>query len=188
VPRSPSAARPGPRALLLAVVCLLGGLAGCGQHSGPPAGPPGAAVVVRPVDGDTVIVRIGHTTTSVRLIGIDTPESVSRVTPVECYGPEAKHRTAELLPPGTAVLLQRDVEARDKYDRLLAYVTRASDGTFINLLLVEEGFAASFRFPPNTAHEADFEHAEAAAKADERGLWPACGGTDTPIGPVASAG
>jgi micrococcal nuclease len=166
----------------------VGSLAACSRDPAPPAGPPGAAVVVRPVDGDTVIVRIGHTTESVRLIGIDTPESVSRVTPVECFGPEAKHRTAELLPPGTAVLLQRDVEARDKYDRLLAYVTRATDGAFVNLLLVEEGFAESFRFPPNTAHEADFERAEAAAKADERGLWPTCGGTDVPIGPVASGG
>jgi micrococcal nuclease len=170
----------GPCALLL--------VAGCGSARPASAGPPGAGVVVRPVDGDTVIVRIGHAQESVRLIGIDTPESVSQVTPVECYGPEAKHRTAELLPPGTPVLLQRDVEARDKYDRLLAYITRTSDGAFINLLLVEEGFAGSFRFPPNTAHEAEFAHAEAAAKADERGLWPACGGTDTPIGPVASPG
>ncbi len=47
-----------------------------------------------------------------RLIGIDTPESVSESVPVECFGPEAKHRTAELLPAGTAVVLERDVEAR----------------------------------------------------------------------------
>jgi micrococcal nuclease len=178
-----------PRRIVAALlVCLASTGAACGGQPTTPAGPPGAAVVVRPVDGDTVIVRIGHATESIRLIGIDTPESVSQVTPVECFGPEAKHRTAELLPPGTAVLLQRDVEARDKYDRLLAYVTRASDGAFVNLLLVEEGFAASFRFPPNTAHEGDFDRAQAAAKADGRGLWPACGGTDVPIGPVASRG
>jgi micrococcal nuclease len=176
----------GPTRLLLTV--LVAGAVGCTATSSGPPGPPGSAVVVRPVDGDTVIVRIGGTDEPVRLIGIDTPESVSQVIPVECYGPEAKHRTAELLPPGTAVVLQRDVEARDKYDRLLAYVTKATDGTFVNLALVQEGFAASFRFPPNTAHEADFVRAEADAKAAHRGLWPACGGTDVPIAPITSRG
>jgi micrococcal nuclease len=143
-------------------------------------------VVVRPIDGDTVIVRVGHATERVRLLGIDTPESVSPTVPVECFGPEAKHRTAALLPPGTHVLLQRDVEARDKYDRLLAYVTRVDDGAFVNLLLVQEGYAEAFPFAPNTAHEADFARAEAAAKAGRLGLWPACGGTDTPEAAVAS--
>ena len=177
---------PGFRALVPSVVAAL--LAGCSSADAPPTGPPGAAVVVHPVDGDTVVVRIGRHEESVRFIGIDTPESVSRTVPVECFGAEAKHRTAELLPPGTQVLLQRDVEARDKYGRLLAYLTRASDGAFINLLLVEDGFAASFPFPPNTAHQTDFARAEANAKAGRRGLWPACGGTDAPIGPVASSG
>jgi micrococcal nuclease len=101
--------------------------------------------------------------------------------PVECFGPEAKHRTADLLPPGTRVLLQRDVEARDKYDRLLAYVTRIDDGVLVNLLLVEEGFAESFPFPPNTAHQAELDRAQADAQQAQRGLWPACGGTDTPL-------
>jgi micrococcal nuclease len=176
-----------PRARALALVVLA--LAGCQRAA--VAGPPGSAVVVRPVDGDTIVVRVGRATERVRLLGIDTPESVSPVVPVECFGPEAKHRTAELLPPGTRVTLQRDVEARDKYDRLLAYVTRADDGTFVNLLLVQEGFAEAFPFAPNTAHEADFARAEASARAGHRGLWPACGGTDTPESatpPVASPG
>ena len=114
----------------------------------------------------------------VRLIGIDTPESVSRQRPVECFGPEAKHRTAELLPTGTVVRLERDVEARDAYDRLLAYVTRVDDGVLVNLLLVSEGFAESAPFPPNTAHQAELDQAMAQAKADGRGLWPTCGSTD----------
>jgi micrococcal nuclease len=172
----------------LAALAALAAVPACSSSPAAPAGPPGAAVVVHPVDGDTVVVRIGHHEESVRFIGIDTPESVSRTVPVECYGPEAKHRTAALLPPGTEVVLQRDVEARDKYGRLLAYITRASDGAFINLLLVEDGFAESFPFPPNTAHRADFDRAEADAKAAERGLWPTCGGTDTPMGQVASPG
>lgn len=151
------------------------------QHDRPP-GAPGAAVVVHPVDGDTVVVRVGGREEPVRLIGIDTPESVARDRPVECFGPEAKQRTAELLPEGTAVRLERDLEARDRYGRLLAYVTRADDGTFVNELLVAEGYAAAFPYPPNTAHAATFAAAEATARAAGRGLWPACGGIDTPLG------
>jgi micrococcal nuclease len=158
---------------------------GCGPFArdGADELPPGVAVVDHPVDGDTVVVRIGGRRESVRFIGIDTPESVARDRPVECFGLEAKHRTAELLPAGTQVRLERDIEARDAYGRLLAYITRVDDGVFVNLLLVEEGFAESFPFEPNTAHRADFDRAEAAARAGDRGLWPVCGGTDVPVAP-----
>ena len=162
------------RARLL-LLCLA--LGACGRDR-PGAGPPGTAVVVRPVDGDTVIVRVGRSEESVRLIGIDTPESVSQQRPVECFGPEAKHRTAELLPAGTVVRLERDVEARDAYDRLLAYVIRTDDGVLVNLLLVREGYAESAPYPPNTAHQPELDRAMAEAKSEGRGLWPTCGGTD----------
>lgn len=115
------------------------------------------------------------------MIGIDTPESVSRDVPVECFGPEAKARMAELLPEGTQVRLERDVEARDRYGRLLAYVFRAEDDLFINLSLVQDGFAEAKRFEPNVARQAELDAAEVAARAEGRGLWPACGGTDTPL-------
>lgn len=141
-------------------------------------------MVTHPVDGDTVDVRLGAVTERVRLIGIDTPESVSRSRPVECYGPEAKIRLAELLPVGTAVRLERDVEARDRYGRLLAYVFRSEDDLNINLVLVEEGFAEARPFEPNVTRQAELDRAEANAKTTNRGLWPACGGTDVPIGPV----
>ncbi|MDP1820998.1 MAG: thermonuclease family protein [Acidimicrobiales bacterium] len=171
------------RTLLLAtLVVTLASASACGDGSGPPPGPPGAAVVGHPVDGDTVVVRIGSAEEPVRLIGIDTPESVARDRPMECYGPEAKARLAELLPEGTRVLLERDVEARDQYDRLLAYVVRAEDGVLVNLVLVEEGYAESFPYAPNLAHQGDFDRAEHAARAAGRGLWPTCGGTDVPIG------
>ena len=167
-------------------------VAACSNGSGSPAAsPPGLATIVRSVDGDTVIARIAGSTERIRLIGIDTPESVSRDTPVECFGPEAKRRTAELLPPGTRVLLERDVEARDAYDRLLAYITRVDDGAFVNQLLVAEGYAESSPYPPNTGRQADLDRAEADAKAGRRGLWPVCGGTDVPadqVRPVASPG
>jgi micrococcal nuclease len=174
------------RRVVLLVVALAGSLGGCalpGRTSAPDVAAAGTGTIVRPIDGDTVVVRIDGVDEHVRLIGIDTPESVAQDRPVECYGPEAKHRTAELLPAGTAVRLERDVEARDRYDRLLAYVFRAEDDVLINLLLVEEGYAESYPYPPNTARQGELDRAEADAKAADRGLWPACGGTDVPIGP-----
>ena len=137
---------------------------------------------MHPVDGDTLVVDVDGREERVRLIGIDTPESVAEDRPVECYGPESKDRTAELLPSGTEVRLERDVEARDQYDRLLAYVTRADDDVLVNLLLVEEGLAEALSYPPNTARQAQLEAAEQQARAEGRGLWEACGGTDVPIG------
>ena len=136
---------------------------------------PGAATVVRTVDGDTIVVRIGGRDERVRLIGIDTPESVDPRRPVECFGKEAAARTAELLPAGTPVRLVGDVEPRDRYDRLLAYVYRASDGLFVNLALAEEGYASLATFPPNVAHVDDFRAATARAREDGLGLWSACG-------------
>ncbi len=163
-------------ALLLAVV--VGACAGGPSRTA--SG--GAAVVVRPVDGDTVIVDVGGAEEPVRLIGIDTPESVAQDRPVECFGPEAKDQLAALLPAGTAVLLERDAEARDRYDRLLAYVIRADDGLFVNGALVEDGFAEAASYPPNTARQGELDAAEARARAGQRGLWPACGSTDVPLG------
>jgi micrococcal nuclease len=177
---------PSRRSPLVAAALAVATVAGCGPFADRgDALPPGEAVVTHPIDGDTVEVRIGGHTESVRLIGIDTPESVARDRPVECFGPEAKQRTAELLPAGTHVRLERDIEARDQYGRLLAYVHRIDDGAFVNLLLVDEGYAESFPYPPNTAHRADFDRAEAAARAGGRGLWPTCGGTDVAHTPPA---
>jgi micrococcal nuclease len=175
--------------LRLVAVCLAGSvalLAGCGvgdMRSEREPAPAGKARVVRPVDGDTIVVDIGGKEDRVRFIGIDTPESVAQDRPVECFGPEAKERTAELLPAGTIVRLERDVEARDRYDRLLAYVIRDEDDLFVNRLLVEEGFAESIAFPPNTTRQAELDAAEAQARADHRGLWETCGGTDVPLAP-----
>lgn len=167
-------------ASLLALV-----LTACSPGDGAPVAPvpAGHAVIVRPVDGDTVVVEIEGQEEAVRLIGIDTPESVAPDRPVECFGAEAKARTSELLPPGTVVRLERDVEARDRYDRLLAYVIRDEDDVLVNRLLVEEGLAEAVSYPPNLARQGELDRAEAEARAAGEGLWPACGGTDVPIGP-----
>ena len=160
-------------------------MTGCARFSDDPtpnpALPDGHGIVDHPVDGDTVDVAIAGDVERVRLIGIDTPESVAQDRPVECFGPEAKARLAELLPEGTEVRLERDVEARDRYGRLLAYVFRAGDDLHVNLRLVEEGFAEARRFEPNVAHQAELDQAEAQAKAVGAGLWPVCGSTDVAL-------
>jgi micrococcal nuclease len=191
--RGPSAGthRGGARTTVVALVAVLALLAAGAAvavavvaGSGPPAGDrsaAGEATVDRVVDGDTLVVTVGDATETVRLIGIDTPESVARDRPDECFGAEASHRLAELLPPGTGVVLTRDVEPRDLYDRLLAYVHRPDDGLFVNAALVAGGYAEAKDYPPNTTHRADFERAERAARRADLGLWSACGGPDVPL-------
>jgi micrococcal nuclease len=160
-------------------VGALAALAACGRAGpGPAGGEPGTAEVVRVVDGDTIVVRLGSAEERVRMIGIDTPEAVDPRSPVDCFGPEASAATKSLLPEGTAVRLVRDVEARDRFDRLLAYVYRVDDGTFVNLALAEQGFAAALTYPPNVAHTDELTAAVAQARDGGRGLWGRCGEPD----------
>jgi micrococcal nuclease len=159
---------------LLAVTMVVA-LAACTRSAGAARGP-GDGVVTKVVDGDTIHVRLGHSTETVRLIGIDTPETHRPNTPVECFGKEATKAMRRLLPTGTAVSLQRDAEARDRYGRLLAYVYRSKDRTFVNLEMARTGFAAAYTFPPNVAHADEFVSAAADARDAGRGLWSACGG------------
>jgi micrococcal nuclease len=136
------------------------------------------AAIAQVIDGDTVIVDFEGTRENVRLIGIDTPEPHGGYRPPECFGDEASAHTRQLLPDGTAVLLTRDIEARDVYDRLLGYVYRASDGLFVNLELVESGHADTLSIAPNDTFAADFATAAARARAASTGLWGICGSAD----------
>jgi micrococcal nuclease len=178
----------GRPALVCLAVCLTVSACSIGPS---PAGPddddtyamtPNASVV-DVVDGDTLVVDIDGVEERVRLIGIDTPESVAAHRPVECYGKEASDRMEELVPPGTPIHLERDIEARDQYERLLAYVYRADDGLHINLDQVAQGYAEAMSYPPNTALQPDFDDAERQARSGNAGLWGVCGGPDVPIGP-----
>jgi micrococcal nuclease len=136
------------------------------------------AVVDRVVDGDTVRIRLGADGSGaeepVRLIGIDTPETKRPDTPVQCFGPEASQALNDALPEGTRLRLELDVEERDRYGRLLAYVYRADDGLFLNLALARGGFAVLLTYPPNVAHTDEFVAAVAAARDEGLGLWSAC--------------
>lgn len=140
------------------------------------------AIVERVVDGDTIDVLIGSRQETVRLIGIDAPESVAPTRPVQCFGREASLHLEAVLPHGTEITLVRDVEARDAYRRLLGYVVRSSDGLFVNLELVATGYAAAMNYPPNDHYARVLAGAEADAAAAGRGLWGYCGGPDVPLG------
>lgn len=162
-------------------------LAGCGgATSTTPRGAGGAPAVsmvrvVRVVDGDTIVVRVADKNERVRLIGIDTPESVKPNTPVQCFALEASARTKALLPVGAPVKLVRDVDLRDRYGRLLAYVYRAADGLFVNLSLARDGYAVAYTYPPNVAHTGEFVAAAGEARDAGRGLWGRC--SSVPSGP-----
>lgn len=132
------------------------------------------ARVVRAVDGDTIVVQIGGVEERVRLIGIDTPESVKPDHPVECYGHEASEHMSALLPADTPVRLLGDAEPRDTYGRLLAYVFRISDDLFVNLAMAAEGFANTLSIAPNVTFADDFRAAVGSARSARLGLWRAC--------------
>jgi len=147
-------------------------LAACSRA--PAAAPTDQGVVVAVIDGDTVEVAIGSRTERVRLLGIDTPESVDPNRPVECHGPEASALTGSLLPEGTAVRLERDQEARDRFGRLLAYLFRVDDGLFVNEAILAAGEAEVLTIEPNRAYAARLGAAAAAARASGAGLWAGC--------------
>jgi len=179
---SPNILRAVLGAVLIAVVVCS---AACG--SSPSARPSSDSVgagpvsVSRVVDGDTIVVDLGGGHTDrVRFIGIDTPETKSPSKPVQCFGKAASSHTTELLSPGTEVRLERDVDERDQYGRLLAYVYRVSDGLFVNLELARDGFASLLTYPPNVAHESEFQAAVDDARSRQAGLWGQCGGPGRP--------
>jgi micrococcal nuclease len=130
--------------------------------------------VTQVVDGDTIKVKLGSRTETIRLIGVDTPETKHPTKPIECWGPEASAHTQSLLPSGTDVVVVRDEEARDKYGRLLAYVTRTSDNLFINLDLISGGWANTLSIEPNTAYAQAFSDAANTAQRLQLGLWAQC--------------
>jgi len=136
------------------------------------SGPASAVVrVTRVVDGDTIEVSLDGRSEDVRLIGVDTPETVKPNTPVQCFGERASHFTKRRL-TGRRARLVFGVERRDVYGRLLAYVYL--HGRFFNPILVRHGLARSLTIPPNDRFAPRFRHLELAAARAGRGLWGAC--------------
>ena len=131
---------------------------------------PAVVQVVRVIDGDTIqVCCIARKREKVRYIGINTPETKHPTKGVEYYGKEAAKANRKLVEDKT-VILTFDVEQRDRYGRLLAYVF-LEDGTFVNAWLVEHGFAQVMTVPPNVKHQELFLKLQREARDEGRGLW-----------------
>ena len=171
-----------PRALIAAALVAAAAVAvlawPSGTHRSPPGGSGFAAVVVRPVDGDTLVARAGGRTFYVRLLGIDTPETHRPGTPVECGGPEASKAMDALAPPGARIRLESDPtqDRVDRYGRMLAYVWLA-DGRLLETAQLESGWATTYVYAGHPVSL--FPRLAAAARqarVTRRGVWSACGG------------
>lgn len=123
------------------------------------------AKVINVVDGDTFTLESGQV---VRMIGMDTPETVHPSKPVQCYGKEASLKTEELL-QGKEINLEKDVSETDRYNRLLRYVYVGD--LFVNEYLVSEGYAKSSSYPPDIKYQDKFIEAQKKAQEENKGLW-----------------
>ena len=189
--------RPMRRAAAVVLVLALAVVvrAAWGSHSGVPAAPPVVdpgsvatpavpadafgAVVVRVVDGDTFLARTAGSRKAVRVrvVGVDTPETVKPDVPVRCYGPQASAFTKHLLPPGAQVTAAHEPGGdTDRYGRQLWDVW-LPDGRFLESVLVTSGAARAYPFPPQTEHAALLASLQDTARSAQRGLWgPPCNG------------
>jgi micrococcal nuclease len=158
--------------LLLVAAAAAGGCAGFDE---PEPEAPTAARIVRVVDGDTVVARAGGRNVTVRLLGIDTPETHD---PPECGGPAASRNLARLAPPGIRVRLVTDPgsgDTRDRYGRLLAYVE--SDRKDLGERQLRAGLASVYRYRGRRFSRLDrYRGAEDDARAHGRATWSACDG------------
>ncbi|NTV22409.1 MAG: thermonuclease family protein [Candidatus Yonathbacteria bacterium] len=137
--------------------------------------------VLSVVDGDTLTVDMDGVSQTLRLIGLDTPETVDPRKPVQCFGKEASQKAKNVL-TGKRVRIERDVTqgVYDKYNRLLAYVF-LEDGTFFNEMMIREGYGHEYTYATPYAYQTLFQEAEHDARANGRGLWAvdACAGDTT---------
>ncbi len=143
--------------------------------------------MTRVVDGDTIHVASGVT---LRLIGMDTPETVDPRRVVECFGREASLRAHQLL-DGTSVSLEYDASQGrlDRYGRTLAYVWMP-DGRLFNQVMIAQGYAHEYTYSVPYRYQAEFRAAERSARQESRGLWsPAtCAGDTTQPAAPGSGG
>jgi len=127
--------------------------------------------VVKVIDGDTFDVSIDGKTERLRLIGINTPETVDPRRKVECFGKEASAYAKKLL-TGKKVKLASDTsqDIRDKYGRLLVYAW-LEDGTFFNETMISQGFAYEYTYKTPYLYQSDFKQAQKNAQDKKLGLW-----------------
>lgn len=134
--------------------------------------------VTKVVDGDTIEVEVAGKTEKIRMLGVNTPETVDPRRPVECYGKEASDH-AKLILADASVELVADASQgdADKYGRLLRYVVMA-DGTDFGRTMIQDGYAYEYTYDKPYARQAEYKAAQAEAQAQKRGLWAqeTCGG------------
>ena len=139
------------------------------------------AQVIQVVDGDTIKVRVQGRTYTVRLIGMDTPETVDPRKGVQCYGPEASNYAKRLLNNKTVYLETDKTQGNlDKYSRMLRYVW-LPDGRMYNYVAVLEGYAREYTYNSAYRYSYDFSSAQSDARTNNRGLWnrSTCNGTSS---------
>lgn len=150
----------------------VGGVLGLGEDSEASAG----ARVLRAVDGDTLVVRVGGREERVRVLGIDTPETVKPGAAVGCYGRQASSHAKAWAAEHRSVRLDRDQAApdRDRYGRLLRYVGPAGGGRDLSAEQVRGGYARVAAYGQQLARLPQLRRAEQRARNARRGLWGAC--------------
>jgi micrococcal nuclease len=128
-------------------------------------------VVTKVIDGDTLSVDMNGAKETLRLIGINTPETADPRNPVECFGKEASAKANELL-SGKRVRIEKDPSQgdRDKYGRLLAYVYR-EDGLFFNKQMIEDGYAYEYTYNLPYKYQTEFKEVQRTAESGKKGLW-----------------
>jgi micrococcal nuclease len=167
-------------AVVIVLIAVILVVIGCSSHGQTFAGRPLLkATVTRVVDGDTIYVSIAGKDEPVRFIGVDTPETAHPTVGEEPYGEEASAYTKRNL-TGRKVWLEFDVQERDKYGRLLAYVwldipkgdsepdVRAK---MFNARLLLDGYAQTMTIPPNVKYAEMFLKLQREARDNHRGLW-----------------
>ncbi len=129
------------------------------------------AQVVSVVDGDTIKVSINNKTETIRIIGIDTPETVDPRSPVQCYGREASNKMKEFV-SGKTVYLEADPTQgeQDKYKRLLRFVF-LNDGTDVGLSMIKDGFAHEYTYNKPYKYQTAYVAAQREARDNHLGLW-----------------
>lgn len=176
-----------PRCLIPILIALLTSFSLTAQAEFIPLISAKTPVLTYVVDGDTIAVQIERTIEKVRLIGIDTPESRRNdranlqaerskrdVKTIIQMGKQAKEVMKGLLPKGTELRIEYDVQKRDKYGRLLAYVY-TKDNTMINEEMLRQGYAQLLTIPPNVRYVERFRKALTKSQNEKRGLWASGG-------------
>ncbi|WP_456364033.1 thermonuclease family protein [Priestia aryabhattai] len=130
------------------------------------------ATIISVTDGDTFRASVNNSRSSIekyRLNTVDSPESVKRGVEIQPFSIDASNYTKNILKPGTKVLIEQDVQERDRYGRLLAYVY--VNGKMLNEILLEKGLARVAVFPPNTRYVDEFRGIQDKARQQQLGIW-----------------